>query len=633
MANTHTNTKQLAADIRKTADRGEPVETNLATSQRIIARVTDGIYREPWAAFRELIANAYDADATEVVVETGAPEFEKIVVRDNGLGMSPDTLAYVVKNIGGSSKRTDQGVELQTVKKGKLDESIGGRPLIGKIGIGLFAVAQLTQHFQIITKSKGDKFRTSATVLLKTHFEDDLENMKADDEYVAGTVSIISERVTDDDINAHGTSVTLYSLRPEVRKILQSVGIWNASMSEGVDGEPVQQPPQFHIGVLGGVLGKASEPIAAELPWDASASSEDKFAALIRAAGAEAGRSTKQANLDHLDEYLKTIWKLSLSLPLEYLGTHPFDLTGASGIKFYGVPDGRGQAKVIKLAKSKSLRDQLGLTAGNARKKLDFRVRIDDITIKHPIDLPTDLVAESRVGTPVMMVSSEKAPFSKKDIERAGGELEFEAYLYWNSKIIPKDTAGVMVRVRGASGTLFDQRFLNYQVSEQTRLRQITAEIFVKKGLDGAINIDRESFNYSHPHYLYIQRWLHKALRLLVNRLKALAKEDLDREKTEAAAGIQKAKQKRALSVWERRQGDTADPPLRRNRNEALPVESVGGVDIEWPARPKLPSQEQTDTEAALAVVLEAYGVLSGLNKRDRARLIQDIIAVFEIDQ
>ena len=54
----------------------QPFETTLATSERIIARVTDGIYREPWAAFRELVANAYDADASYVVIETGQPEFE-----------------------------------------------------------------------------------------------------------------------------------------------------------------------------------------------------------------------------------------------------------------------------------------------------------------------------------------------------------------------------------------------------------------------------------------------------------------------------------------------------------------------------------------------------------------------------
>jgi len=77
-----------------------------------------------------------------------------------------------------------------------------------------------------------------------------------------------------------------------------------------------------------------------------------------------------------------------------------------------------------------------------------------------------------------------------------------------------------MLRVGNASGALFDRTFMGYQTAEYQRTRQITAEIFVRAGLDGAINIDRESFNYAHPHYQYLVKWLHSALRQLTNRQK-----------------------------------------------------------------------------------------------------------------
>ena len=131
----------LAKDIIEHVDSNESVHTELSTSQRIIARVTDGLYREPWAAFRELIANAYDADATRVIVETGAPDYEQVIVRDDGVGMAPETVAYILKSIGGSSKRTKVGEDLNTVSAQNNENSPSGRPLIGKIGIGLFAVA------------------------------------------------------------------------------------------------------------------------------------------------------------------------------------------------------------------------------------------------------------------------------------------------------------------------------------------------------------------------------------------------------------------------------------------------------------------------------------------------------------
>lgn len=617
--------KSLANSIRESVD-GLPVETQLATSQRIIARVTDGIYREPWAAFRELVANAYDADATRVIIETDAPEFDQIIVRDNGNGMSPETVAYIVSSIGGSSKRTLSGSALHTVKDDDPDQSPGGRPLIGKIGIGLFAVAQLTQHFQIITKAAGDEVRTSATVLLRTHDEDKLRVEKDETEYVAGTVTIKSERVPHSEIEAHGTSVVLYSLRPEIRRSLQSVRRWNAALAEGPDGRPVQDAPDYHIGLSAGVISKTDKGKAARLPWEISDSPEKKFEKLIKAAGDVSGRGTKQANLEHFDEHLRLIWQLSLSLPLDYVGDHPFDLDGSSGMLFLDVPDGRKQASTINLEKDETLRDRLGLIAGQPDPDGGFDVHIDGILLRRPINLPFDLRVNSRISSPVLMVAKEEAPFKDKDIERAGGHLRFEAYLYWNSKIVPKDTAGVIVRVREASGTLFDRNFLNYQVSEQTRLRQTTAEIFVQNGLDGAINIDRESFNYSHPHFLYIQKWLHKALRLLANRLKALAKEDLQKAKVARASAERKTRQSQAIRIWNARLGEDTDPPLVEQPLDLPPAE-VGGTEIDWST-----SEPEDDPAmaSAIAVVLEAYGVLSNLDSRDRARLINDLLSILK---
>ena len=70
-----TNGTSLAERIRATGKTREPVQADLKTDQRVLARITDGIYRQPASALRELISNAYDADATEVVILTDAPRF------------------------------------------------------------------------------------------------------------------------------------------------------------------------------------------------------------------------------------------------------------------------------------------------------------------------------------------------------------------------------------------------------------------------------------------------------------------------------------------------------------------------------------------------------------------------------
>src|ERR1700680_2714410 len=103
---------QTLAERIRTSERRKPVDAFLATDQRVLARITDGIYRQPASALRELISNSYDADATEVIINTDAPRFREISVRDNGLGLSPEVLEHLVRHIGGSAKRSDEGKEL-----------------------------------------------------------------------------------------------------------------------------------------------------------------------------------------------------------------------------------------------------------------------------------------------------------------------------------------------------------------------------------------------------------------------------------------------------------------------------------------------------------------------------------------
>src|SRR5215467_13424409 len=130
------NEAELVSQILNSTDRGHVVHTVLQTNEQVIARVTDGIYRQPASALRELISNAYDADATRVVIKTDRPRFQRIIVEDDGLGMSPDVLAYLLRHIGGSAKRSSIGAGLGVTSQNDPLRSPGGRRLIGKIGIG-----------------------------------------------------------------------------------------------------------------------------------------------------------------------------------------------------------------------------------------------------------------------------------------------------------------------------------------------------------------------------------------------------------------------------------------------------------------------------------------------------------------
>src|SRR2546428_12187282 len=103
---------ELVQQIQASIDSDHVVSARLKTDERVIARVTDGIYRQPASALRELVSNAYDADATRVVIKTDRPRFDAISVEDDGHGMTPAALAYLLHHIGGSAKRNVAGGKL-----------------------------------------------------------------------------------------------------------------------------------------------------------------------------------------------------------------------------------------------------------------------------------------------------------------------------------------------------------------------------------------------------------------------------------------------------------------------------------------------------------------------------------------
>lgn len=620
---------KLVERIADSAISGIAATGSLKTDDRIIARVTDGIYREPWSAFRELISNAYDADATEVSIDCDYPFFKEIRITDNGRGMNRETVADLLEHIGGSSKRTARGKQLGTVMDSDPTRSKGGRKLIGKIGIGLFAVAQLTQHFQIISKRKGESERVSATILLDTYREN-AQTEESAEEYSSGTYSVVSENVQD--LDAHGTTIILMAIRPAIRKRLQSAEIWTAIEDQKDDPNigilDVIAPPLYHIGKIDDDGTLATD---AKLPWGNETDPLKRFEKLYAAAVETDRGSKEQANLAHFDNYLKMIWRLGLASPVKYLGANPFSVTGKKGIAVFTIANSKkGACSPLNLEEQESISVRLDVSSDVSD---NFRIFIDGTELRRPIVLLDTLNAYSPLSNPLLFVGKVETRFTSAAVRRSGGALKFDAYLYWNSKIIPKESVGALIRVNGASGTLFDPEFLAYQVSEQTRKKQITCEIFVHEGLDGALNIDRESFNTSHPHYLYIQQWLHSAFRQFANEHKRLgrivnADRKIAREK-EYEAQVESFTEQ----VWQKVRGTeyTAPEISRASQTDGSQDLQVGATSVHLTAdRLSGSLSARSKLIDAVSLILEAYGLLEQLDDDNRGELIFDLVSLLE---
>jgi hypothetical protein len=101
-----------------------------------ILRELSGIYPTFVSAFKELVSNAYDADATLVTIQL-SPDLSTITVEDNGAGMTPFEFQNEYIRIGGSAQRRDE------------DLTPGGRRPIGCKGIGFLAAARYCHQVEI----------------------------------------------------------------------------------------------------------------------------------------------------------------------------------------------------------------------------------------------------------------------------------------------------------------------------------------------------------------------------------------------------------------------------------------------------------------------------------------------------
>jgi hypothetical protein len=572
--------------------------------------------------------------------------------------MTFQTLSRLVNSIGGSAKRNDEGKNLGITGE-DADLTPGGRRLIGKIGIGLFSVSQLAHSFRIVTKVEGEDYRLTAEINLRAYTEDNTDqgDLDDDDQFVSGDVYIVREAASD--IEAHGTDIIIENLKPAVRDLLRSADRWRdleerQRAAAAGDRDTLAtlrvEEPKYHIGWMGTLRplseGTSVLTIPASLPWDDADPSDHRMGRLMDAVEREFTRTERPDLETTLDAYLEMLWNLSLSVPVGYVDTHPFDLTSQSGVRLFWLSnESRGQSTEIQLTEDLTVREAVKLTApGNPELKdglenlSPFRVQIDGFTLLRPIRFKFFPTSSRGLDRPLLFVGRYSPRLGTIDPMQRGGGLSFEGYLFWNGRVVPKENNGVLIRIRGASGALFDNTFFNYKVSEITRLRQISSELFIKLGVDAALNIDRESYNFSHPHIVLLSGWLHRALRQVTNRHKELSQRSLDVRRAETTAAASTALSAYAHNVWRERQGSepTPDVTVVSNEQEAVEARRSGGIALARSGIPSLsetlatPVREERDRKAqALAEVLAAYGILEGKDFSEQQRLIEAILYIF----
>lgn len=384
----------------------EVIHGQINASARIIGDISVGIYRSPANALKELISNAFDAGATEVVINTDHPGFTGVTCYDNGPGMSVEELQKVFNYIGGSDKRSGG------------DIGPWGRPIIGKIGIGILGMSQLSKRFVIISSRAGQASRLEVEI--------DIEEFVSD---AVTKTNLGSGKIGEYDI---------YTL-PEAKESHYTIVTTPAGSKD-----------------LQSILGLGKSP-------------RDRFTKAQNESNTfkEFIRKLNSMSVGILSEYNSFLWELASLTPVPYFDEGPIeDWHAWDNIK-------------------------------ETLEGYNFRLTVDGFDIRKPILLPT---------LPDLKAFGEDYQVYPVDFKDAKFGLRFEGYIYHQRRqIMPSELQGMLIRIRNVGIGEYDKTLLNYPRNIGPMVKGMTGEIFVHQGLEDALNIDRNSFNQTHPHFVKLR--------------------------------------------------------------------------------------------------------------------------------
>ena len=393
----------------------ELIEDEINAAARIIGDISTGIYRSPANALKELVSNSFDAGATEVIINTDHPAFSNVTCFDNGPGLSIDKLRTILRYIGGSDKRFD-------AESGRF-----GRPIIGKIGIGILAMSQISKRFVIISSQEGDAFRIEAEINIEEFETPDAARRNL------GTGNIGRYRI--------------YQI-PELPEVHYTI-VATPAGSE----------------VLRENLGSGRTPRSHFVNRSYQADNFREFVERV-------SNVKQRANLNDYEVFL---WELASLCPVPYFEDGP--IRGWDGW------------------------DEIKTRLEDFR----FNVIVDGYELRKPVLLPTtsDLVSTE--------TDYKVYPFGFES--NVSGALSFQGYVFHQRRqISPPELQGILVRIRNVGISAYENDMLHYPRNLGPMMGGMTGEVYVESGLEGALNIDRNSFNETHEHFAQLRESLFRHL-------------------------------------------------------------------------------------------------------------------------
>jgi hypothetical protein len=429
----------------------------IEVSSRILRHISRGIYRSPAGALKELISNSYDAGAKKVTINTNYPVIDKIIVTDNGCGISKMKFQDVIQRIGFSEKNL--GEEIKIIN-GKSNQK---RKIIGHYGIGFLAIGQLAK--KAIITSKARNTNTGIKVIL------DFEQFETHN--TEGKIlSVAKSEVTieKEDKKVRRDKEPKFSIG---QCFLQEVEFENNANEQSftrVELNEIREDVQRQIASLG--TSKLTPDVDSLRPYSS------KFEDVIQLLRVKEQKTTEiklnDKKVPSLREYNyeKLLWELSVYSPVPYPNNPIFQKQGK--LHHFAILANQG----------------------------DFEVVIDGFILHKPYE---KWFWEEKKGFRNKIYSWIDEAYYK--------DFKVSGYLIYQpgTMVRPKVQQGILVRENLVAVGLYDTTFLNYPFNEGTKFNSLTGELFCS-GLAGAMNVDRDSFNQTAEEYVALTEWFHNKL-------------------------------------------------------------------------------------------------------------------------
>ena len=182
------------------------------------------------------------------------------------------------------------------------------------------------------------------------------------------------------------------------------------------------------------------------------------------------------------------VWELAVACPVPYVDEDPFEWDNIE-------VDPELESRLINLQET--------------LRTYQFEVVVDGLSLRKPNQYPRPLEhMRGHEQTTGRLFSIDQ------QAEVYGQPLKFSGYIYLQHSraVEPAELRGLLVRIRNIAIGIYDPTLFKFPSIPSPRFNWLSGEIYIEEGLEFALNIDRDSFNELHPHFVKLKEIVHHLL-------------------------------------------------------------------------------------------------------------------------